>query len=263
MDMTSDGRAEIVEEIMDNLRPWTRPESEVQTVIHQIIETLQSLIPSEASLFDRGAIKNEAQEFQAAIAKVKRLLHAMNGQARWRLFADPPPKLSDDSWLWRQLGEPPPKIPEEFEETCLRTSLALDNRSFDEMVRPYVHRLRDFHEELERLLIECEQLVRNPPGPHPNADAAKINCALFAYGLVRDRSKRPPTGTAEGPFRRISELLYQAVLGKKEADLKRACDKVLRWEHYLSKRRQARARLREKLATDFSNKSGLGTDPAK
>jgi hypothetical protein len=153
MDMTSDGRAEIVEEIMDNLRPWTRPESEVQAVIHQIIELLQSLIPAEASLFDRRAIKNSAQEFQAAIAEVERLLHDdMHGGVRWLLFADPPP--SDDSFLWWILGEPP--IPNESYVHRLRTG-------FHKHFALYVQRLRDFHDELRRLRIKSEQLVRSPP----------------------------------------------------------------------------------------------------
>jgi hypothetical protein len=109
---------------------------------------------------------------------------------------------------------------------------------------PKPDRLTHFQEELKRLRVGCENLVRPP-----NVDWGKRTCAGCARGLMQLLSKKPPTGTKDGPFRAICGLLYRAVSGKR-ADLKRACDKVLRAEHL---ERNWERNLKKK----------LGTNPAK
>jgi hypothetical protein len=52
-------------------------------------------------------------------------------------------------------------------------------------------------------------------------------CAWGAHGLLEGLSKAKISGTQDGKFRAIANLLYQAISGQ-QADLKRACDSVLR-----------------------------------
>jgi hypothetical protein len=196
--------AEIVEEIMDNLRPWTRPESEVQAGIQRAIEGLHELNPLEKNLFDQSAIKQSAKDFGAAIAEVENSLRRIHPTVAWRLFGTPPDLLFDQIY----------------------------ERSVEDITRDHIDRIVHFHDELRRLRIECEELVRSPGGFHPNKDVAKGNAAWCALQLMRDFSKNTPSGTAEGPFRAISSLIYEAMSGNREADLKRACDEVRRWERF-------------------------------
>jgi len=201
---TSRDHAEIVEEIMDNLRPWTRPEAEVHAGIQRALEALHELNPLETNLFDRSAIKQSAKDFAAAIAEVENSLRRLHPTVAWRLFGSSPDLLFDQIY----------------------------ERSVEEITRDHIDRIVHFHDELRRLCIECEELVRSPVGFHPNKDVAKRNAAWCALQLMRDFSKSTPNGTAEAPFRTISSLIYQALSGNREADLKRACDEVIRWDRF-------------------------------
>jgi hypothetical protein len=194
---TSCDLAEIVEEIMDNLRPWTRPEPEVQAGIQQTIEFLQREIPHKAFRYDRSAIKQSAEQVGDAIAELERSLQRIHPIVEDALFPPRevmPPKLA----LERMPLEPP-------SDFCVAQN------------------------KLRQWRTVCGQLVRNPGGAHPNFDHAKRGCAWCALGLMRRCSQQTPTGTAEGPFRTISSLLYQATSGKR-LDLKKACDGVLRFD---------------------------------
>src|SRR5437867_762414 len=71
---TACDRAEIVEEIINNLHPLTRRKSEVEAGIQQAIDLIKRQVPSEAFLRDRNAIKNSAEEVGDAIAELERSL---------------------------------------------------------------------------------------------------------------------------------------------------------------------------------------------
>jgi hypothetical protein len=45
---------------------------------------------------------------------------------------------------------------------------------------------------------------------------------------MENLSRRTITGTKDSAFRAIASLLYEAISGKRDADLKRACDAELR-----------------------------------
>jgi hypothetical protein len=45
---------------------------------------------------------------------------------------------------------------------------------------------------------------------------------------MKNHSAAKITGTQHGPFRTVTSLLYEAVSGRPNADLKRACDDVIR-----------------------------------
>jgi hypothetical protein len=64
-------------------------------------------------------------------------------------------------------------------------------------------------------------------GTHPNFDHAKALSARSAYTLMKNHSTANVTGTQDGPFRTVTSLLYEAVSGHRDADLKRACQAVL------------------------------------
>jgi hypothetical protein len=82
--------------------------------------------------------------------------------------------------------------------------------------------------ELKPLREICDRAIDPGFGYHPNYDREKHFCALFSYGLMRDLSKRAITGTKDEAFRAIASLLYETISGHRDADLKRACDSILR-----------------------------------
>jgi hypothetical protein len=85
-----------------------------------------------------------------------------------------------------------------------------------------------FVAELKRLRKACAQALDPGVGYHPNYDLTKHSCAKFAHGLMQVMSGKKIAGTKDGAFRAIAGLLYEAASGRQEADLKRACDSVLR-----------------------------------
>jgi hypothetical protein len=106
-------------------------------------------------------------------------------------------------------------------------------------------------QQLERLLInatpEMKLWLKLDPVPaswrHPifaeldsikeqcsRAEAAQTRennihdwCARFGYRIVLKFSKDEPTGTDEGPYRKVTMYLYEAVTGEPDRDLRRAC----------------------------------------
>jgi hypothetical protein len=82
--------------------------------------------------------------------------------------------------------------------------------------------------EFIRLREVCARAVDPGFGYHPNYDRLKRFCARFAHGVMLDLSDRAITGTKDGAFRTIASLLYEAISGQSDADLKRACDSELR-----------------------------------
>jgi hypothetical protein len=64
--------------------------------------------------------------------------------------------------------------------------------------------------------------------PPPRANALKHFCADEAFFLMEGFSAKEPTFSTGGPYQIIAQNLYEAVTGKSDADLERACDWVLR-----------------------------------
>ena len=81
---------------------------------------------------------------------------------------------------------------------------------------------------LEGILRASEKIAEGVEGPSANYDFMKRNCATFAAILMRQFSTQPITSVLESRFRRIASLLYSALAGGQEPDLKRACDAELR-----------------------------------
>jgi hypothetical protein len=56
----------------------------------------------------------------------------------------------------------------------------------------------------------------------------KHYCADEAFFLMEMFSTKAPTFSEGDPFRIIAEKLYEAVTGRKDADMERACDWILK-----------------------------------
>jgi hypothetical protein len=85
-----------------------------------------------------------------------------------------------------------------------------------------------FVPELKRWRRKCARLIDWKFGQHPNYEVGKHMCAAFAFDLMETLSEKKITSAKDSTFRAIASLLYEAVSGNRGVDLKRACDDVLR-----------------------------------
>jgi hypothetical protein len=97
-------------------------------------------------------------------------------------------------------------------------------------------------DRLGRLRRDCErqQSPERPPGPEH--DRPKYHCAVLASNLMKTYSRQQITSTDVGSYRFISSLVYEALTGQPNVDLKRMCDCALREDRELQER-LARIRL--------------------
>ncbi len=198
---------EIVEEIVDSLRPWkTRmSEAQVTTSVIQSLGMLVKFAALEAAFSDRNQNRVRAQQLDSALAEVETLLTSAPSILAVLLFNPLPPLIMTED------GE-----------------LTQDILSIEDIERRLRKRADSFTAEVNRLRRICTRVIDHGLGPHPNYDSAKHTSAWFAHGLMRGLSDGKITGTEDDPFRVITSLLYEACSGQRDADLKRACDTVLR-----------------------------------
>jgi hypothetical protein len=195
---TASGRGtdEIVEEIVDHLRPWKSHKSvaAITTAVNHELNVLLKLAPLQAQLFDRAGNRAHAKKLDGALSEVKTLLASAPGALAWFLFG--------------------PLSPSE-------------SQSIENIELAYRARADSFFAELKRLRKVCAHAVDPGFATHANYDDAKDLCAWNALGLMRELSDGKITGTKDSAFRVVTGLLYEAVSGQPDADLKRACDAVL------------------------------------
>jgi hypothetical protein len=193
------GTDEIVEEVADHLRPWKGRQSQEAVVIEvsKQLELLRGIIPLQVKIMDRRRMRTHARELDKALSQVEEILITDPGGLNWHLFSPLP--LSTD-----EMG------------------------SEGTMLLAFQRRAAPFYDELIRLRQVCARAINPGFGLHPNYDQTKSNCAWIAHGLMLQLSNAKITGTKDASFRAISGLLYEAVSGVPNADLKRACDEVLR-----------------------------------
>lgn len=187
-------RDEIVEAIVDNLRPWNDHYSRdsVTAGVNNDIDVLLNVLPGQKKLFDRKPYRKYGKMLDEALGKVEKLLSLSPETLTWELFN--------------------PLLP--FRPV---------DKSAEEIDREYRRRFDVFVTELRRLREICTRRY----GFHPNYDHAKHLSAEFAFGFMRHVSDKEITGTEDGAFRTIASLLYEIVTGQPDVDLKRACDAVL------------------------------------
>src|SRR5262249_39667124 len=200
-------RDEIVEEVVENLRPWKNHKSRdsVTAVVNQQLNLLVELAPLQSELFDARQYRGHAKKLDKALSNVEKLLKAAPAMLAVSFFNSLPPlELTDDDEY--PLVQPMP------------------HKSIEEIERAHRVRANGFLTELRRLRKICAVKL----GTHPNYDRSKHLSARWAYGLMEELSDGQITGTADKPLRNIASLLYAVVSGHQNADLKRACDDILR-----------------------------------
>jgi hypothetical protein len=200
------GADEIVEEIVDHLRPWKSHKSvaAITAAVNHELDVLLKLAPLQTKLFDRARNRAHAKKLDRALGEVEMLLASAPGALAWFLFNPlPPMTLTED-------GE-----------------LVQVAQSIENIELTYRARADSFFAELKRLREVCARAVDPGFATHPNYDHAKHLCAWHALGLMRELSDGKITGTKDSAFRVVTGLLYEAVSGQPDADLKRACDSVL------------------------------------
>jgi hypothetical protein len=195
-------RSEIVEEIVDTLRPWKNRESfaSVCAEVEGAIAILQELVVSMSKLPTQNENRDHARRLKAALCSVEELLQTAPSLLAANLFDPLPPEAPI--------------------------------QSIEEIERAYLQRANSFGMELKRLQDVCTRAIKRGIGHHPNYDHAKHLSARLAYALISKASKAKATGTQDGPFRTISALLYEDVSGHRDTDLKRACDDLLQLEKH-------------------------------
>jgi hypothetical protein len=92
---TRRGADEIVEEIVDHLRPWKNHKSDaaITAAVNHELEVLLKLAPLQAKLFDRARNRAHAKKLDRALSEVEMLLASAPGVLAWFLF-DPLPPLT-------------------------------------------------------------------------------------------------------------------------------------------------------------------------
>jgi hypothetical protein len=200
---------EIVEEIVDNLRPLKSgiSVSAASERVRQEIEDLHETDDMIPKLATGKEFRMRAKELEDALAKLDALLNSAPTALACYLFRPWPAQSFSE--LYYALDSPLPfGSADEIERACF------DKR--DELVA-----------DLTRLRKECAQAAKAQLGPHPNYDHSKHVSAYVAWCLLTEWSEHKATGTADGAYRTIASLLYEAGWGIGDADLKRACDDVL------------------------------------
>jgi hypothetical protein len=73
-------------------------------------------------------------------------------------------------------------------------------------------------------------VLRSREGLSDHVDRENLVCAAAAHEMIKEFSKRVPSGSDGGPLRTIAALLFEAVTGRRATDrqFKRACDNLLR-----------------------------------
>src|ERR1700675_4802413 len=110
------GTDEIVEEIVDHLRPWKGHKSvaAITAAVNHDLEMLLKLAPLQAKLFDRARNRAHAKKLDDALSEVETLLASAPGALAWFLFDPlPRPTLTEDGELHQVI----PSI-ENIELTC-------------------------------------------------------------------------------------------------------------------------------------------------
>jgi hypothetical protein len=67
-------------------------------------------------------------------------------------------------------------------------------------------------------------VLQSRRGLSGHVDRTKPHCAKIAYDLMVNYSHCRPSGTRDAKFQTIAALLFEAMTGEQNADLKRACD---------------------------------------
>jgi len=193
--------SEIVDAVVDELRPHQRPKKDVQELVRGSFELL---LPEIAQLQRRlagtpvAAMKHLTKVRETA-AKLEILLLTMPNRIAW-------------------VGEMRPGLLGVEDETGLLVPAPIE--------RPR-QKIMDFVLDLERIQTEAK-IAESYCGPSPLYEGDKHLSAKYAHLLITALSKNPPTNAPSGPLRAIASLIFEVVTGAREANLERHCKALLR-----------------------------------
>jgi hypothetical protein len=210
-------RDEIVDVIVENLRPWKNQNSRgtITAAVNHGIDVLLNVVPLQKEQLDPRPYRKHAKKLYDALGDVEELLASSPQTLALSLFNRVRFMFLDPS-----LGAIKHPL------VSIVATKSIKERMADYQMRVYSDYqtwLNAFVTELRRLREVCARDY----GLHPNYDHAKNLSAEFAYDLMRELSDQKITGTEDGAFRTISGLLYEVISGQQDLDLKRACDAVL------------------------------------
>jgi len=89
---------------------------------------------------------------------------------------------------------------------------------------PNRKRRQEINAFLGELRRQCEARLSNLP----RSNRIKLECARSAHYLICSYTTGKSTSSENSPFRNITGLLYEHVIGKFDRDLRLACEKILR-----------------------------------
>jgi hypothetical protein len=181
-------RDEIIEEIVDNLRPWKGTGHAVLEAVDLQMDLLRdadAAYGNEGSLPRGAECKKAAEKLSPALSALTEVLDGLPANI--------------DNILFEQFAEP--------------------------LGGPSSH--AEFTRQL-RVLQKASNLLEHVKAPSKNADLTKGLCAGTAHGIIGECSRKPPTGTPDAPLRTIASLLFEVLTGQRGRDLKRACDDQLK-----------------------------------
>jgi hypothetical protein len=187
---------DLIEEIAYQLRPWMCSKSDVLAKIRDAIEELKCELAKGPDPWRGFCSKNReyANNILNAIDNLKKQLTAPpESFFRGLLNADQPEEI-------KELNSPE-KLTED---------------------------VADLSSRLAKLAVQCRDVIAKRIGADPRADYKKTNTACAALLLMLNVSEQSPTaGSPDSSFCFISSLIFEAVTGMRELNLRRACQKVL------------------------------------
>jgi hypothetical protein len=193
--------SEIVDAVVDELRPHQRPKKDVQEVVRGSIELLlREIVQLQRRLAGTpvAAMKHLTKVRETA-AKLEILLLTMPTRVAWVRDMSPGFLGTED-------------------ETGLLDPAPIERPNLKSM---------NFVLDLGRLQTAAK-IAESYCGPSPLYEGDKHLSARHAHFLITALSKNPPTNAPSGPLRTIASLIFEVVTGAKEANLERHCKVVLR-----------------------------------
>ncbi len=190
-------REEIIDDIIAELYPLTCAESDAKAALRNDIEILTKMTPLWKQISDRDGVKKSAKRLDLAFAELETTIQTSPGHLITRLFIGP---------VLRSHENDVSKI-----ESHFRNRVDTFMRQLNEM----------------RSICKAELERKN----HPRTfDHEKNNCANLALIFMKKLSKHKATGSSSGRFFSITSCLYEALTGRQDANVKRACSAVIDFE---------------------------------
>jgi hypothetical protein len=206
---------DLVEYIVNNLRPLKRDERAVLADVRFQVEVLRAVVDRLESPHGQVRMREHAKGLKKRLVEFEASLKSA------------PEPLRDYLYWPRDVGS--------------RTWLSLEELEYRKVLEEMLEfgaeidaRMGSFFAMLDEMRAVCDHAIGPGYGPHPNSDPAAVMCARFAFRLMKSLSERKITGIPNAPFHAITALLYRAATGRKpsEAGLKKACYRVIHGDQF-------------------------------